>query len=51
MDPRKVIQKLYDYFFMNTGSNLVALSSEWANLVVKPNESSGPDDSTRLPTK
>jgi hypothetical protein len=39
MDPRKVIQKLYDYFFMNTGSNLVALSSEWANLVVKPNES------------
>lgn len=37
-DPRKVIQALYDFFFTRTGSNLVALTTEFNELVLTHRE-------------
>lgn len=38
-DPRKIVQLLYDHFFLKTGSNLIALSSKFNRLAMEPGES------------
>lgn len=39
MNPRTIIQTLYDHFFLNTSSNLVALTSEFNRLSLHEGES------------
>lgn len=39
LDPLKIVQALYDHFFLNTSSNLVALSSEFNRLSMQTGES------------
>lgn len=37
-DPKKIIQQLYDFFFLNTASNLTALADEFQELSMQPSE-------------